>query len=228
MHAIVHIHVLTFTLARFMHDIMGANIDSRIISSVMDSKGVLPHEIPEEGNRIERDDPDSIKGSKRYFIVCGLAEFNTHWGCRREWCSAQAWAIIDLKLQRIAHYYQQSCRHCEGEANPKFEEGEIQRMAEWAVDEYLHKSGRVRKTAIRRDPVPDEYQSQQPHDSERCEMCKLRGRGRPCTLESAPAISLSNFPTTRVDWGSESGEELRVHGYTQPGYNRDNDRCVIS
>ena len=160
-----------------------AGLDSLIIPEVMASKGVQPYEIPEESNRrVNPRDPDSIRGSKRYFRARGFAEFNTHPGCRRKWRSAQAWAIVDLKKQKLAHLYQQSCQGCEGKASPQFGEEALERMAEWSVDEYLHRSRRVRRNTgdTRRDSLPEEYQCERPHDQERCDMCKQLGR--PCTM----------------------------------------------
>ena len=189
-----------------------ARVDFLVISSVMDSKQVLPHEIPEESNRlVDPDDLDSINGSKRYFRARGFAEFDVHQGCQRKWRSAHVWVIMDLKTQRITHYYQQSCKHCECKVYPEFEEEALQRMANWAVDEYLHRSRRVRRTAIRRDPIPDEYQCERPHDYDRCDMCKRLGR--PCMSSENSAFSGGERHSTSSYVDATSSNVDNVYAY---------------
>ena len=90
---------------------------------------------------------------------------------------------MDLKTQQIIYYFSQKCQSCEGSANPSFDEEALRRMAEWAVDTFLRRTGR-----LRRDPLDltnldraldlhvDVDDSKGPHDQARCDMCIKLGR----------------------------------------------------
>lgn len=158
-----------------------------VIADVMENKGVSVAEIPNERN-FDPKHLDRIENSKRYFRCKAFARFGDHVHmktrltiCHRHWASAHAWCIMDLKTQQIIYYFSQKCQTCEGSANPDFDDEALQRMANWAVDAFLRRTGR-----LRRDPfdLTDLYHvlnldlddSKGPHDESRCDMCIKLGR----------------------------------------------------
>ena len=157
-----------------------------VIADVMEEKGVSVAEIPDE-QRFDPNHLDRIERSKRYFRCKAFARFGDHMHknqrttCHRHWASAHAWCIMDLKTQRIIYYFSQKCQSCEGSANPDFDEEALQRMAEWAVDTFLRRTGRLRRdpfdlTALDRALDLDLDDSKGPHDESRCDMCIKLGR----------------------------------------------------
>jgi len=162
-----------------------ASSDTRdIIVEVMEENDVHPSDIPDDNAINIEDDHDlkRIKSSRRYFLVKGFAWFKKHEHpdrtsrCSRTWPSAHSWCIVDLKRQRIGRWLRQNCRACEGRSLPEYEERVLKRMAEYAVRSYLRLTGR-----LERDPLEDwsdvsnAIESNQPHDEERCEMCRILG-----------------------------------------------------
>lgn len=159
--------------------------ETEVIAKVMMEKGVSPRSIPSEPET-DSDDFDSVKRSRRYFRVKGFAWFKRHktnsWSgkfCSRTWPSAHAWCVIDLKRQKIVEKIGQGCQKCEGMSFPEFDEESLERMAEYAVDSYLRKVGKlppaepIDDMSILADALED---SKQPHDEKRCGMCQKLGR----------------------------------------------------
>ena len=162
-----------------------------VIARVMEEKSVSVADIPNERrflpNRLDR-----IERSKRYFRCKAFARFGDHvhkkdrrTTCRRHWASAHAWCIMDLKTQQIIHYFSQECQICDGSANPDFGEEAFQRMAVWAVDTFLRRTGRLKPNPLKFkltnfdfdfDFDPDLDDSKGPHDQSRCDMCAKLGR----------------------------------------------------
>ena len=152
---------------------------SATIAEVMDEKDVLQDDIPKE-QPFDPENLGEIKHSKRYFRCKGFAKFDNHQrrdhNCNRRWASGHAWCIMDLREQSIIHRFTQECQKCEGSAEPEFDRAALRRMAEWAVDTYLRRTGRL--SPIQRDPfdMADLHDALNgPHDEERCEMCKQLG-----------------------------------------------------
>ena len=178
MHDIVDFEVCCFSQTSSMA-VAAATEATSIIAEVMEEKDVLTDDIPDE----QPFDPKhlaDIKRSKRYFRCKGFAMFNNHQrqdlSCNRRWASGHAWCIMDLKKQKIIHRFTQECQKCEGNAYPDFDEAALRRMAEWAVDTYLRRTGRL--SPIQRDPfdMADLHDALSgPHDEEHCEMCRKLG-----------------------------------------------------
>lgn len=155
-----------------------------MIGEVMEEKGVRPSEIPQESN-IDPTDLVSINQSWRYFKTKAFASFNAHAGnsdrrCPRTWKSAHAWCVLDLKEQQIVHKLSQDCQSCNGHSMPDFDRESVRKMAEFAVDLYLKRSGKkpweVRSTPFDFDDFYDALDERPPHDEKRCEMCRKLGR----------------------------------------------------
>ena len=153
-----------------------------IIVEVMEENDVHPGDIPSDDaiNIDDNHDLETIRSSERYFLAKGFARFNNHEQpsrCSRTWASAHSWCVVDLKMQRIGRRLSQKCQKCEGSALPEYDNEVLKRMAGYAVRSYLRLTGR-----LERDPlgdwsdVSDAIDSNQPHDEERCEMCKILGR----------------------------------------------------
>ncbi len=144
-------------------------MEKEYIAEVMEEEDVAVADIP-------RETPFSpMSWSRRYFICKAFALFNRHDECSRNWGSARAWCIIDLKEQRIIHKFDQDCQSCEESVSPEYDDEAVRRMAEYAVKVFLRRSGRLR------DPydfdVADAFVATKgPHDEDRCEMCRLLGR----------------------------------------------------
>lgn len=157
-----------------------------MIDTVMRENGVTTTQIPQERG-VDPTNIDSISQSKRYFKTKAFASFNAHsrssgagaW-CSRNWKSAHAWCVLDLKEQCIAHKLSQDCQSCNGHSMPDFDRESMQRMAEYAVDVYLKRVGR-RQWEPRGDPFDLDdmlfaLDDRPPHDEARCEMCQRLGR----------------------------------------------------
>ena len=164
-----------------------AEAEQATIQEVMEEKNIDPGGIPSERHIRDPSNPGSISGSKRYFRTKAFARFPRHRvkvpGCARTWPSAHAWSVMDLKKQRICHRYSQECQSCEGAGEPVYDEDAIRRMAEWACDEYLVRVGRrVREQRFGMGFLLDALgvlamdESSQPHDRQRCDMCRRLGR----------------------------------------------------
>ena len=157
-----------------------------MIDTVMRQNRVTTAEIPQERG-VDPTDIDSISQSKRYFKTKAFASFNAHSRpsgagarCARNWKSAHAWCVLDLKEQCIAHKLSQDCQSCNGHSMPEFDRESMQRMAEYAVDVYLKRVGR-RQWEPRGDPFDLDdmllaLDDRPPHDQARCEMCRRLGR----------------------------------------------------
>ena len=157
-----------------------------MIDTVMRQNRVTPAEIPQERG-VDPTDIDSISQSKRYFKTKAFASFNAHnqpsgagARCPRNWKSAHAWCVLDLKEQCIAHKLSQDCQSCNGHSLPEFDRESMQRMAEYAVDLYLKRVGQ-KQWEPRGDPfdLNDMFlalDDRPPHDEARCEMCRKLGR----------------------------------------------------
>ena len=179
-----------------------------VIADVMKEKGVSVAEIPNDrrfGNNL-----DCVERSKRYFRCKAFAKFGDHkkdrrTTCQRHWASAHAWCVMDLKTQQIIRYFSQKCQTCEGSADPEFDGDALKRMAEWAVDTFLRRTGRLSsrrepswRRPVRLDPELTDFDcaldldldlgfgfrdvdvdlddSKGPHDQARCGMCSKLGR----------------------------------------------------
>ena len=159
------------------------DLETEVIARIMMEKGVSPRSIPSEP-KTDPDDLDSVKRSKRYFRVKGFAWFKRHskrWSggfCSRTWPSAHAWCIMDLKRQEIVEKIGQGCQKCESMSFPEFEEESLERMAEYAVDSYLRKVGKLPFAEPIEDmsSLSDALEESKPHDEKRCGMCKRLGR----------------------------------------------------
>lgn len=144
--------------------------EKAVIAAVMEEMGVNPRDIPRDSH------------SLRFFKAHGFGSFHSHNVCSRSWKSAHAWCELDLKKQIISHRYTQDCQKCEEGVEPSFDDEAVRRMAEYAVREYLHRSGREQHPS--RDPfvfdemidVLDEEDEHGPHDEKRCELCQELGR----------------------------------------------------
>lgn len=150
------------------------------IAQVMAEKGVRLEEVPEELH-VDPRDMEAVRRSKRYHKVKGFARFSAHPPCSRSWASAHAWSVIDLRQQRFREVFPQSCQQCENSVVPDFPDSSVQTMAEYAVDNFLRKVGRL--APLQRDPFSfddfdrffeEDYKG--PHDEGRCDMCKRLGR----------------------------------------------------
>ena len=162
------------------------SVDFQLIKSEMADASAIIREVMAENDvdpaRVRSEDPiqpsnlDRIRRSRRYFLTKGFANFPRHEGfCGRTWTSAHAWCVIDLKKQRIYHRYSQECQNCEGEGKPVYDEPAIRQMAEWVCKRYLIRVGLLDDEE---EPPSDEdapTKSSQPHDTARCEMCRLLG-----------------------------------------------------
>ena len=166
-----------------------AATEQAIIRQVMAEKDIDPATVPSEDHIRDPSNLDSIKGSRRYFRTKAFARFPRHRvkvpGCGRTWPSAHAWSVMDLKEQRICHRYSQECQKCEGAGDPVYDEDAIRRMAEWACDKYLVRVGRRVREPERKqsfgmgfllDALLGVDDSSQPHDRQRCDMCRRLGR----------------------------------------------------
>ena len=156
------------------------DLETEVIDRIMIEKDVSPRSIPSEPET-DPDDLDSVKRSKRYFRVKGFAWFKRHGksgSCSRTWPSAHAWCIMDLKRQEIVEKIGQDCQECEGMSFPEFDEESLERMAEYAVESYLRKVGRLSPAEPIEDMsnLSDALEESKPHDEERCGMCKRLGR----------------------------------------------------
>ena len=136
-----------------------------------------------EKNNVYKDDipgerkfhsPQATQGSKRYFDVKGFAWFTCPKDGRR-WASAHSWGIIDLKKQNICHDFPQYCKKCNSEADPEFTEESIERMADYAVRQYLIRTGQITGFKARLDDDDDGHESKGPHDEQRCGKCLAQG-----------------------------------------------------
>ena len=149
------------------------------ISIAMEEKDISTADIPQTERGISPSDVNSIKNlkSKRYFLVKGEALFKQHGQCSRTWTSAHAWATIDLKKQAVIHKYNQNCNRCECSCEAHFTDEGLERMAEWATERYLVRSGRATlDVSSLGDALPALPHGRGPHDVERCEMCRELGR----------------------------------------------------
>ena len=144
-----------------------------IIKETMDKAGLRAENIPRE----EPLDPkklEVIRRSLRYHRTKGFAKFCCVCGLRK-WGSAHAWCILDLRRQKVAHKYEQQCQSCNAEAKPVFDEESMKKMAQYAVDSYLIKTGKLKITKREGDEAWRSSEDDLPHDERRCNMCSLVG-----------------------------------------------------
>ena len=159
---------------------VGGSVDvhvQQIISDEMEKWNVKTKDIPEDFD-IDPSKAEEVKKSKRYYNCKAFGSFNFHddptgKGHTKKWKSARAWCTLDLKQQCIAHRFSQDCNYCEGKSYPWFNEDALKRMAEFAVNLYLKKIGRIEYEMKDQD---DNIQIGPPHDEKRCDMCKQLGR----------------------------------------------------
>ena len=144
---------------------MAVSLADDTIAAVMEENGVKPKDIP-------------LSGTLRFFEVKGFASFNSHAGCSRSWKSAHAWCEIDLKKQIISDKYTQDCQKCEVGVEPEFDDDAVRKMAEYAVNQYLIRSGRKERPVnpFHFDDMYDALDDRPPHDEGRCGRCKKLGR----------------------------------------------------
>ena len=151
----------------YQHEISPDDIKA-IIKKAMEEEGVRRRDIPPED---EFTTPENVKyKSKRFFEVKGFAWF----ACPkrdRYWPSAHSWCFMDLKKQTICYRDKQKCQKCESKASPEFTEEALERMAEYAVESFLRRTG---KKQVDQDPKSTDTQDTQggPHDEERCDRCR--------------------------------------------------------
>ena len=149
--------------------------EKSIIKRVMDKFNINPEDIPDENNIENPMDPKEIDGSsKRYFRTKAEADYLQHDGCGHSWPSAHSWSVIDLKKQKFHGHYGQDCKKCKRTLTPFYEEGDIERMAEWACRQYL-----IRIGELERSPAAGfggQAFGKGPHEQELCGMCKMLGR----------------------------------------------------
>ena len=146
-----------------------------VIEAVMSEKGVTVDEIPTERGFVRSNLPHVRKNSHRYFHTKAFGSYKCV--CNRSWKSAHSWCMTDLKEQRFFEKFGQDCQECERQVEPFFDLEAKRRMAEYAVDTYLRRTGRVKyhksfDLSDLLDVLPD---STGPHDQSRCETCKLLG-----------------------------------------------------
>lgn len=142
----------------------------RIIQEAMNDKGITPGDIPMEKPFDTRKQKRRIiaKTSKRYFEARGLAWFS----CPRydkQWRSDIAWCYMDLRTQTVCYRYIQGCRRCNSTDSPKFIPKALERMADFATNQFLYRSGwkakpKKRKNGFKRTWIP--------HDRRRCSKCQ--------------------------------------------------------
>ena len=72
-------------------------------------------------------------------------------------------------------YVGQECQNCNIIAQPRYSRDDMTKMAEYAVDRYLMKIGRLPWPSKKVD-APVVVTDRPPHDEGRCEMCKALGR----------------------------------------------------
>ena len=149
----------------------------RVIQSAMDGEDIDQSEIPIERTFDINNMQDVLRGrSLRCHRTKGFARFRC--ACGRSWVSAHAWCVLDLRKQSLAHKFKQECQTCDDGGRPMFDEESMNRMALYAVDRYLIKTGR-----LQRPPRNDEEdrdaaerdEDEKPHDEERCDMCRRIG-----------------------------------------------------
>ena len=161
------------------------------IADAMEDEGVLPAHIRSEpGFRL-----DTLSRSLSYYRVKGFARFRC--GCGRTWTSAHSWCILDLKTQSVIHTFGQTCQSCEREAEPRFDKESMERMAFYAVQRYLVKTGkRVRLVNEPLEAAPQAPDSRGPHDEGRCAMCKALGRSCWKSAEPPPEPPPTDYSST--------------------------------
>ena len=145
----------------------------KIITETMKEKGVRADTIPREKG-LDVNDLEAIRRSLRYYRTKGFASFFC--SCRpRNWKSAHAWCILDLRRQKVAHKYEQKCQKCESWVKPIFDEECMKRMARYAVDNYLIKTRRMRRPLQRDDDDGriKRNEDELPHDEKGCRVCEL-------------------------------------------------------
>ena len=150
------------------------------IRTVMEINGISPENVPEEPEITSPKIPQNIARSKRYFRTKAFAMFKCS-SCKREWPSAHAWSVLDLKEQRFCCFYYQECNQCENKVKPKYDAEAVVRMVKWACKVYQIRMGLREPDGSSEygdDDDEGEENSRGPHDQERCELCRLLGR--PC------------------------------------------------
>ena len=142
----------------------------KIILEAMNKEDVEVADIPHEGLL----DLENCKRSKRYFYTKGFAWFK----CpkrHKNWPSAHAWCVIDLKRKKICHRDYQKCNKCDSKADPNFTEESLERMAEYAVKQFLIRTHQLPPSAHVPHTDMGDIEGG-PHDEERCGKCKRLGR----------------------------------------------------
>ena len=142
------------------------------IKTIMEEFGISPKNVPEESEITSPENPKEITTSKRYFRTKAFAMFECE-PCEREWGSAHAWSVLDLREQRFCHFYYQDCKDCESVVEQEYDEEAVERMVNWACKVYQIRMG-LRQPDRSSDDEKEEN-SGGPHDLERCGMCKLLG-----------------------------------------------------
>ena len=145
-----------------------------IILEIMRGENVTPSQVPYEGAF----SIDSASYSKRYFETKGFA-----WFCcpmqHNRWPSAHSWCYLDLKKQEICYRDQQNCRkdNCETAVQPGFTEEAVEKMARYAVKQFLIRTGRKsRGPRAARNDDDGMMTNGGPHDERRCGKCQRLGR----------------------------------------------------
>ena len=144
-----------------------------IILKVMTAEGVYPSQIPNEmGFSVA-----CASNSKRYFETKGFA-----WFCcpknHNRWPSAHSWCFLDLKKQVICYRDTQQCRknQCETPVNPGFTAEAVEKMAKYAVNQFLIRTKRMVRSPKFGGDDGGMMTDGGPHDQARCGKCLRLGR----------------------------------------------------
>ncbi len=137
---------------------------------------LIPHEVENIISKEleEQKCSGDIKNKQRFYCKHGKAHFTCC--CRNHWTSHHSWCVIDLKKRKICRRYYQECQNCNAKAIPVFSKGVMEKIIKRAVESFLVRSGK--KAATERRRVESTKQGNGEHDTDRCEMC--RERGKPC------------------------------------------------
>ena len=147
-------------------------IIKQIILEALKSEEVGPEDVPHEEPFVLTD--DVIRKSHRFFEKYGTGNFSCPTN-DNHWPSVYSRCFIDLKEQTICYRYYQNCKKCETEVRPTYSYEVIEKMAMYAVDSFLIRTGRKEKEE------KGGYQNRQirgEHDETRCEKCKSGQRCR--------------------------------------------------
>ncbi len=148
-----------------------AAVIKETILDIMKEHRVHPQDIPPEP---KPHFPCELLGSLRYFNTKAFAWFSCPKRHKR-WPSAHAWCYLDLKEMEICYRFLQECNQCNKDAQPEFSVESVKRMATFAVQMYLRRTGKLVREdhSFHSEPLTAEGK---PHDEDRCGKCQYLGR----------------------------------------------------